>query len=484
MTDEIELKLEISPADADRFIASELFAEDAKVAQQVSTYFDTRDHAVAKAGYSLRIRRSGKTRIQTIKADGASAAGLFVRSEWERAVDDDTPLLDHATPLPTVLGAATDRVEPLFEVRVERRKWTVMEDETKIEVVLDRGEVVAGDRSEPICEIELELILGDPSALFSLARKIDAIAPVRLGVVAKSERGYRLDCPRSSSAKAGPLALPADIRASDAFRSIVHSCIRQFRLNETLLLTHRDPHALHQARVAIRRMRSAFSIFKPMIGGDGEGLRDELKWLASILGDVRDLDVLLERASSGPLHDRVISVRNKAYDNLFETLAQHRARVIMLNVAHWVSQGRWMDSEGGDVDGGQLARIFAADALSRFRRRIKRRGKNLAAASDETRHEVRKDAKKLRYASEFFASLFGGKREQRRQRRFVAALEDLQDRLGTLNDLASAPGVLDKLQLMNEPGASELLAGSTGKKKMLQRAEAAHDELFDTKKFW
>lgn len=484
MADEIELKLELSPADAARIGSSELFGGSAKVAQQVSTYFDTGERAVAKVGYSLRIRRSDDMRIQTIKSDGASSAGLFARTEWERPVEDDVPILDYATPLPTVLGDSVGDVVAQFEVRVERSKWLVQEDETQIEVVLDRGEVVSGDRSEPICEIELELKLGDPAALFGFARKIDAVAPVRLGVVTKSERGYRLIDVERKSVKAGPLALAANISTADAFKRIVQSCIRQFRLNEELLLAGRDPNALHQARVAIRRMRSAFSIFKSMIGDDGTGLREELKWLASVLGEARDLDVLLDRVSQSPLNDSIVAARAAAYDLVCEILASHRARVVMLNVAHWIVQGRWTDEVRGEANGNQLARIFAATALARFRRRIKRRGRDLAGIDDAARHEVRKDAKKLRYASEFFASLYGGKREQRRYLRFTAALEGLQDRLGALNDLATAPEVLDRLGLRDQTGADALLSNVASKKKLLQRTEEAYDELFDTKKFW
>ena len=97
---------------------------------------------------------------------------------------------------------------------------------------------------------------------------------------------------------------------------------------------------------------------------------------------------------------------------------------------------------------------------------------------------MRKDAKKLRYATEFFASLFDGKRAQRRQKRFVVALEGLQDHLGALNDLATAPHLLELLGLVEQDGASELLANDSGKMKLLARAEVAHDELFDTKRFW
>lgn len=271
MADEIELKLELFPPDADRIVASKLLGENPKVAEQVSTYFDTAGRAVAKAGFSLRIRRTGDTRIQTIKADGASSAGLFARTEWERPVDNDVPVLDYATPLPTVIGDDADKVTSQFIVRVERHKWLVQEDETTIEVVLDRGKVSAGGRSDPICEIELELKLGDPAALFGLARKIDAVVPIRLGVLTKSERGYRLAEPGLASVKAEPVALRADTSAAQAFKHIVQSCIRQFRLNEALLFSTRNPNALHQARVAIRRMRSAFSIFKPMIGGRRRG---------------------------------------------------------------------------------------------------------------------------------------------------------------------------------------------------------------------
>lgn len=484
MTDEIELKLELLPADAERIAASRLFSGEPKVADQLSIYFDTGANAVAKAGFSLRIRRSEGVRIQTIKADGASSVGLFARTEWERPVDDDVPVLDYATPLPTVLGRDVENIGPVFEARVERSQWIVVEDETTIEVVLDRGEMVSGDRSEPVCEIELELKLGNPGALFGLARKIDAIVPVRLGVVSKSERGYGLAGKERACVKAGPVALAPDASASEAFQHIIQSCIRQFRLNEALVMASRDPRALHQARVAIRRMRSAFSIFKPMIGDDGAELRGELKWLAATLGDVRDIDVLLGRAPPGPIHDRIAAARVSAYEDLLEVLAGHRARVMMLNVAHWVVQGRWMDGEGGDAHGGQPAQVFAAMALARFRRRIKRRGKGFAELDDETRHEVRKDAKKLRYASEFFASLFSRKREQRRHERFVSALEAMQDRLGALNDLAAVPAVLTRLGLAGEARAGEFVSGGPGREKMLQRAEEAYDELLDTKKFW
>ncbi|EXS69507.1 CYTH and CHAD domain-containing protein [Sphingobium sp. Ant17] len=484
MADEIELKLELTPDAADAFEASALLPANPEKIEQGSVYFDTPDHALAKKGFSLRIRRSGRKRTQTVKADGASAAGLFVRSEWERAVKDDKPILDDTTPVRAMIGGAVDSVGSVFEVRIARRAWILRQEGATIEVVLDRGEAAAGDRTSPICEIELELKAGDPAALFTLARRIDAVAPVRLSVQTKAERGYRLTGPVTTMVKAEPIALTSDMTAAQAFQHIVQSCVRQFRLNETLLLARRDTEALHQARVALRRLRSSFSIFKPLIGGDRKAkLGEELRCLASRLGDARNLDVLLERARSGPLYDRIEAARQAAYGEVADALASSRARKLMLDLAEWTVNGDWLHVSATEADRHQPAREFAVAALGRFRRKVKKGGGDLAHADDAARHEVRKDAKKLRYAAEFFAALFERKREKQRYRRFLAVLEELQDQLGLLNDLATAPRLLETLGIADDHDASMLLAD--GRKKALLKAAAdAYQALIDTKRFW
>lgn len=484
MADEIELKLDLTPEAADALEAAALLPGDPDIAEQRSIYFDTPDHILMKAGFSLRIRRSGRKRIQTVKANGASAAGLFVRSEWERPVRHDTPVLDDTTPIRALLGDAVDAIGPAFEVRIERRSWIISDSGATIELVLDRGEAVTAERHSSICEIELELKKGDPAALFALARRLDAAAPVRLGVQSKAERGYRLAGPAATMFKAEPVTLNNEMTAADAFRHIVQNCLRQFRLNEALLMTCRDAGALHQARVALRRLRSAFSIFKPVIDGEAHvALREELRWLAAELGDARNLDVLLERAKSGALNDRIATAREIAYDRVEEVLASTRVRSLVLDLTEWTASGDWLEAPGGTHDPHQSARDFAVTALDRYRRKVKRDGRELAHANDASRHEVRKDAKKLRYASEFFASLFDNKRQRRRHKKFAAALEVLQDQLGVLNDLATASEVLDKLGLADDPGASRLLTGS--KRKLLLKAAAeAHEDWIDMKRFW
>jgi triphosphatase len=484
MATEVELKLAISQDAAEAIEASGVIPGKSTTAVQRSIYFDTPDQQLAEAGLTLRIRSSKGKRIQTVKAGDGSASGLFARSEWEQVVESDRPVIDDTTPIRVLVGDDDGDISPLFEVNVERRTWNVIEGESEIEVVLDRGNATIGEVQSPICEIELELKRGDPNALFALARRIDAIAPVRLGVLSKSDRGYRLTRPPVTVFKAERIAIDKGINAAQAFQHIAQSCVRQYRLNEAILFEDRSVEALHQARVAIRRLRSAFSIFKAVLGdGSDATLREELKWLASELGEARNLDVLLERSAPGLLQDRLNTARGQAYATVEAALASTRVRALMLDLAQWISCGSWLEYPDSAERRAEPVHEFAAGTLERLRRRVKKDGRHLVKADDEVRHELRKDAKKLRYAAEFFVAVFDRKKQTRRRKLFIGALEDLQDQLGLLNDLATGPSVLEALGLMNDPDAAALLAGGR-KKKLLKAAADAHEGLVDTKPFW
>jgi triphosphatase len=92
----------------------------------------------------------------------------------------------------------------------------------------------------------------------------------------------------------------------------------------------------------------------------------------------------------------------------------------------------------------------AADELRRRWKTILKRGRHLGALDPERRHKLRIQAKKLRYASEFFAGAFPRKKSVRRRQDFLAGLERLQDALGDLNDIA-----------VHEEMSKRLLEGST-----------------------
>jgi inorganic triphosphatase YgiF len=482
---EVELKLEIDPADAARVAGAPVLAGLTGEPQELlSTYFDTPDQDFRRKGYGLRIRRKGGKRIQTVKAEGEGAAGLFVRPEWEYEVQGDRPVLDaNAGPLaelfpPAVLGA----LEPLFETRVTRTVFEPVIEGAAIELALDVGEAVAGPRRRQLSEVELELKSGSPRALFDLARQLDEHVPLRLGVRSKSEAGYGLtgeDKPRA--AKAEPIALDRAGDARDAFATIAHGCIRQFRLNEGRVMTTGGAGSVHQARVGLRRLRSAFSLFKPLLEGDerAELLKLELKWLAAEMGEVRNLDVLIPRISEG-VRGRLEVARERTLEHVRVSLASARTRLLMIDLAEWLAIGDWRVDPADPALAARLAPDFAADVLDRHRRKIKNRGKHLVKLDDEHRHEVRIEGKKLRYAAEFFGSLYPGKKARRRHKAFLSAIEDLQDALGELNDFVTGPEVLAKL------GVEEKLPslGKRQEREMLEGAADSLDTLLDVKRFW
>jgi inorganic triphosphatase YgiF len=481
---EVELKLDLAPEAADALGASTLLPGAARKVKQHALYFDTPAHALRRNGLSLRIRKSGTKRVQTVKADNAKAAGLYARPEWEMPVKNDTPIVDDRTPITMLLGEGVSTIAPIFEVKIERHIWVIEEGGAQIELALDRGTAIAGERHAPICEVELELISGPPQALFDFARRIDAIAPARLGVLTKSGRGYTLLELRSSTFKAEPVSLDHTMTVAQSFQTIAQNAIHHYRLNEVVLLNAREPEALHQARVALRRLRSAISIFKALLDASQTAhFKAELQWLAAILGRARNLDVIVKRLKPGPLYDRIDAARSHAYAAVEEVLAAKRVRTLMLDLAQWLAEAPWSSApETADMSNKPIGHV-AVDILNRLRKRVRQNAANIEQMEDEARHQLRKDAKRLRYAADFFVGVFNSAKQRRRHRKFGKALERLQDQLGALNDLAMAPAVLAELGLTRDKEAMSLIKGSR-KGKLLTTAAKAHDDLVDTKKFW
>lgn len=451
-SNEVELKLEIAPADVRLLLAHPALAGVAgETAKLSSAYYDTAGGALRDSGYSLRIRSAGGRFVQTVKAKADGAAGLFDRPEWES--DTDGPEIDFEalaeTPLGELVkrGKLRKRLAPLFTSEVERRTWRLREGRGEIELVLDEGSIRSDSGEERLSEVEIELKRGAAGDLFALARSLSERVPLRIGVMTKAERGFALAEGRLGRAvKAEPIAVVPEMSVAEAFAAIVHACLRHFRLNERLIQDRRDASALHQARVAMRRLRSAFSLFGTAIADDEyHRLREELRWFTGELGDARNLDVFLKRlkgaeaaigrSEAKALRKRLEAAREAAYDRVLAALSSPRLRSLMLDLVAWLELGDW---RGEGRPGGRPLPGFASDRLDRRWRKVKKAGKAIAALDPEPRHRLRIDIKKLRYAVEFLAGLRTGREARARQEDFVAALAAMQESLGDLNDMETA----------------------------------------------
>ena len=445
---EVELKLEIEPGAAETLCDHPLLRGTlGEPLQNDSVYYDTRKGALRAAGVSLRVRRIGDGFVQTVKSGARAAVGLFDRSEWEEPIAGPEPELERICDIEPILDEPAVRraLKPVYETRFRRRTCTLDRDGARIELVVDQGEVVAGKHSQALAEVELELIEGPAKALFALARELQSHADLRLGVMTKSERGARLASGKASRAtKAEPVRLSPSMSVADGFRTIALACLRHFRANEPLVIAARDVDALHQSRVALRRLRSAFSLFRPVLAGpEYERFRGELRTLSGTLGVARNLDVLLARRSedlSKKSRQRLVEERGRAYDQAIAALRSAQVRTVMIDLAEWIALS------GAEKHGHHPLRPFADSVLDRFWKKVRRRGRILRDLDDVERHELRIAAKKLRYAGEFFARLYVDNSSAAARDSFLTAVEALQEGLGGLNDMATERELAEDLR--------------------------------------
>lgn len=467
MGTEIELKLAIAPEDAPRLRRSETLKAAAQGRPVTRTlhniYFDTAERDLASRGMALRLRKSGRRWIQTFKCGGGSDGGLHLRDEYETAVA--TPALDFAalalTPAAPLFANPefAARVNAAFVTRFRRTTWivTLAPGETA-ELALDQGEVMAGLASTPISEIEIELLVGDPGRLFAFAHRLLAEVPLRLENVTKAERGYRLLAPVDATpVRASPVALRPDMPVIEAFASAALACVHQLQANERGVLDSADPEYIHQARVALRRLRSAFRVFRDALPRDRtDPLVERLRALGNALGAARDWDVFVTETlppveAALPYMASIEQVRRAAELRRADArrlamaaVADREYTALLLDlVATLVALARPAGQPDASDD---RLRAFASEALARCRKRVRRAAKNATPSDLPALHALRIEVKKLRYATEFFQSLL----PRKEVRSGVARAADLQEILGRVNDASVTGELLAALQLGND----------------------------------
>lgn len=472
MGDETEIKLDLTGEGVAAIERSGLLGAGDEIAQR-AIYFDTPDHALFADGMILRIRQENGRRAQTLKVADRGGAGLFSRPEWTLPVPDDRPVIDRRLPLPH----AVRDLAPVFVIETKRRCWHMLFADARFELAVDRGSIHGDAGAVRFDEAEFELHGGSVRPLFAFARLLDAVTPVRIGVLSKAERGYRLLQPAVKSCKAEPVALDPDMAAAEAFQRIAQSCLRQYRLNETILLERREPEAVHQARVALRRLRSAIAIFAALLT-DEESLRLDraVRSLARTLGAARNADVLGTLITGDRWRPALNDRRTLAYGRVEETLASSATRRLLLDLAEWLAVGAWLSCEAGRGVRSAPARNVVSDALDHLSRRVRHRARRFPALSAKERHTLRKQVKRLRYATEFVRPLFPGTRAHRRHERYLGALLRLQDDLGELNDLRMVDATLSDFGVR----AAKRKRGS----RVRHKAARALAKLAATKPFW
>jgi CHAD domain-containing protein len=396
------------------------------------------------------------------------------------------PVLDLSVyaglPAGEVLTALNESLDVCYETNVMRLSRILRDKAGRVEVAYDKGVIRAGALELPICEIEFELIAGPLETIFTLGKRWQQKFGLLLDARSKAERGDRLaqldktltalDALSADESEAkritaiasfwaphpvSAITLDPKDNAQHALRAVSAECLDQIIRNSAIIagVDTEDRYAdarsehVHQLRVGIRRLRSAWSFFNGLAELPALDKRIEIKAYFAQLGGARDDDVLrelvlpmLRKAGQPPLvldqaddvTDAAATVRSVGYQSwLLDMLASVVLPFTPQSVAI-TDAGLQPSSESPAQALEQTLVQTLSKRLKKWDRRVVAEGTNLPALDMEARHELRKRGKKLRYALQFCESIL----PQRRLGVYKKSLARVQNILGEINDLIVA----------------------------------------------
>jgi CHAD domain-containing protein len=386
-----------------------------------STYYDTEDRRLAAAGITLRRRIENRRSLWQLKLPLGSG-----RRELEVAAGPSAVPSEFREPL---FGVTRGRdLAEAAKLRTRRTSVEVHEDGSVVEVALDNVTVLDGRRvRDRFDELEVELLDGEENALARIGKGLRRAGASEGDWQPKVFRALGIEPPEEA-------AVPRDAPPLDhlaAMLSLQYEAVLQHDPGTRLGV---DPEDLHKFRVATRRLRALLRAALPVLDQEwAEGLRSELSWLGSVLGPVRDLDVMLEhlRAEVTELPREEAAAGRRFVQRL---RAEHgKARAAMLEA---LVSGRYLDlldaienaaqkpRAGGTQEIG-LRKIAGAE-FRRLRKAVRRLPPDY---SDDELHAVRIKTKRARYAAELAEAAVGNKAA-----RFVDRAKNLQDAIGEHQD--------------------------------------------------
>lgn len=461
---EIELKLRLPPSALDALRADPLLAPVRATHKQLDNiYFDTPQRRLARAGIALRLRRDGRRWLQTVKGGSSSQAGLHQREEIEFSVAG--PALEWkplaGTAFEPVLKPLKNQLDVQFRTRFKREIRQLRgATGAEIELAIDQGEILAGSHSEPLCEVEMELLNGSVDDLFTLALQLSERHPLVLDSRSKAERGSRLaqGAPLAPPVKAAMPQLPPDAGAQTVARLAIAECLAHWQANEAGFLAQPgNSEYLHQIRVAVRRLRVACGPLARAAHWRDKALtpvRGSLRELGQRLGAARDWDVFIEEtwpqlashlndaAARQALQEAAALLRDTARLQARAALEGRETQRLLLQLGRCLARPDDMATHSPD---DLTARLDQLDHT--LRRALPR----LARLSPARLHRLRIAAKKLRYLTEFVGSRYNpGAVDD-----WLAWLKHAQTIFGGRNDQVVAQTRIEALCASAEPPSNK-----------------------------
>ena len=407
-------------------------------------WFDTPGLTLLRHGFALSTAKARRGHVQMLRQ-----AGECVSAPIPGPAPDPAALPPAQAEALAAL-VADEALQLAFSLRTRR----LTRRAGRVTLRFESGALQAGAERQGFCELELN---GPAAETYALALALAEEQPLILQPASLAQRGmWAVGVARPGAVKAGP-GLTGAICLDDAITALTQSCLSQFTANWPGFAAGAEVEVVHQMRVAMRRLRSVLGLFNRAFAVPGfAAFREEAKRIAATMGEARNWDVFTAMLQDGPVralpHEPGFAVllsqcaafRAMGYAHVRAVLADPATTRFLLTVELFLARHGWRNGLPPEALTilAAPARDFAAPQLARLHRKVRKRGRHLAHLSAHDRHLTRIELKKLRYATDLFGGLFEGRG---RVKTYANAAADLQEVLGTLNDLATAQALLARL---------------------------------------
>jgi triphosphatase len=447
---------------ADHGTIDGLVLEPRSTLQIFDTYLDTDDWRIHRAGFALRIRsESGKSQA-TLKSLHSAGTEVADRREVSETLEnaESESIRQSMGPVGTRVHAVSGAhaLLPLFEVRTSRQRFAIRrEDEVQQlgEIALDET-VISRPHGEPqtsMQRVEVEALTGVHEPLQTLVNTLRSDCALEPASDTKYSQGLKsVGLAPGTAPEFSPTAVESSMSMLDVALANLRRYLSAWHLHEPGARLGDNSEELHDLRVAGRRLDAILRQFRSSLPAAFLQIRPILKKVLRALGDVRDLDVALseletfrrelpesDQANAEPLNQYLVSERGRARGRMLSVLdsvsVQKNLQKLTLLLAAPTAASQQSSAPA------TLALDAAPDMIRRRYRKV-RKGADLLKlrSSAEAYHEVRGRAKKLRYALEAVAVIYGKPADE-----MLRVLRRWQEKLGVQQDAAVASRRLQTL---------------------------------------
>ena len=425
------------------------------------SYYDTDDWRLYRSGYALRVRGTDDEVEATMKSLEPAEASLRKRREISEPLQDDRPatLMESSGPVGSISRKIIGNRElrRLFEIRTRRQRFALRLDGSTGEVSLDASEIPVGEDSVKLRRVEVEIETAPTPELHDFVDEMQSALDLTSATLSKYEKGlYASGLDPQGDNGFGPTSIDPSMSVGEVAFAVLRRQFAEMRGHEGGTRLGEDPEELHDMRVPTRRMRAAMKVFRDALPERARWFEEELRWVAQALGEVRDLDVQIERLEAWKEEaveetarrlDKILGIiekrRAEARENMLAVLDSDRYERLESSFAQMLRRGPEREvahTNGRDLAGEPITAVAPA-LISRRHRKWKKAAKRLdASSSPEAFHDTRKKGKRLRYTLEFVSEVYGEPVQK-----LVVPLKALQDDLGDHQDAVVAAGFLREL---------------------------------------